>query len=100
MKTQIKLTKKHFVTPNEQEAGNIKITSPEYQEARKAALQVSFIETIEEFRLYTKAVYEALIWARGKPVKAVKSATAGGFCRSGKAGKRSRKGRAGKQEMK
>jgi len=41
-----------------------KETSIEYRMAKYAALNVDFIETAEELRLYTDAIYNAVVWGK------------------------------------
>lgn len=40
-------------------------SSIEYRMAKYAALNVDFIDTVEELRLYTNAIYNAVMWGKG-----------------------------------
>lgn len=49
---------------------------PQYvTRAKQAALDVDCIETVEEFRLYYKALYRAMIWGNDKLSKEKKNTT-------------------------
>jgi len=40
------------------------ILSKYLREAKEATLRVEFIETVEEYQMYYKALYEAMMWGR------------------------------------
>jgi len=48
----------------EQADYSIKQSTIEYRMAKYAALNVDFVETVNELHLYTNAIYDAIVWGK------------------------------------